>query len=86
MIFPGGSIVKFIMSKRTITMPIDSSPQNLNSSLRMPTIEWSTPFVGRQVELGQLHALLTHSHTRLVTILGPGGMGCQVPILYTNDK
>jgi predicted ATPase/DNA-binding CsgD family transcriptional regulator len=35
----------------------------------------STPFVGRQQELDEISALLNHDHTRLITILAPGGMG-----------
>ncbi|MFW5943485.1 MAG: ATP-binding protein [Chloroflexota bacterium] len=34
-----------------------------------------TPFVGRDEELARLFALLSEPHTRLVTIVGPGGMG-----------
>jgi predicted ATPase/DNA-binding CsgD family transcriptional regulator len=35
----------------------------------------ATPFVGRQADLGKLRALLTTPEIRLVTILGPGGIG-----------
>ena len=35
----------------------------------------ATPFVGREHELGELNTLLKDNHTRLVTILAPGGMG-----------
>ncbi|HNB52751.1 MAG TPA: AAA family ATPase, partial [Anaerolineales bacterium] len=34
-----------------------------------------TPFVGRQRELAALDALLTNPDVRLVTLVGPGGMG-----------
>ncbi len=34
-----------------------------------------TPFVGREAELAELSALLADPKVRLVTILGPGGMG-----------
>ncbi len=34
-----------------------------------------TPFIGRKEELAELDALLADPETRLVTILGPGGMG-----------
>ena len=34
-----------------------------------------TPFIGRESELVELGALLTNSTGRLVTIVGPGGMG-----------
>jgi predicted ATPase/DNA-binding SARP family transcriptional activator len=35
----------------------------------------STPFVGREVELTHLQQLLAEPTVRLITILGPGGMG-----------
>ena len=35
----------------------------------------STPFVGREQALAELTSLLTQPQTRLVTIVGPGGMG-----------
>jgi predicted ATPase/DNA-binding SARP family transcriptional activator len=35
----------------------------------------TTPFVGRQAELAVLHDYLLHPDVRLVTIVGPGGMG-----------
>lgn len=35
----------------------------------------TTPFVGREAELAQLATLLGNSSSRLITILGPGGMG-----------
>ena len=34
-----------------------------------------TPFIGRERELAELAGLLAQSAVRLVTILGPGGMG-----------
>jgi len=34
-----------------------------------------TPFIGREIELAQIERLLTHEQQRLVTIVGPGGMG-----------
>ena len=34
-----------------------------------------TPFIGREIELGQIERLLTREGQRLVTIVGPGGMG-----------
>ncbi len=35
----------------------------------------TTPLIGREVELAALERLLTDPAIRLVTILGPGGMG-----------
>ncbi|MCA9984200.1 MAG: hypothetical protein KDE59_07900 [Anaerolineales bacterium] len=34
-----------------------------------------TPFVGRDIELAELHAVIAKPETRLLTILAPGGMG-----------
>ena len=34
-----------------------------------------TPFLGREIELAAIGRLLTHERQRLVTIVGPGGMG-----------
>ena len=34
-----------------------------------------TPFVGREIELAELHDLLVDPHQQLVTLLGPGGIG-----------
>ena len=34
-----------------------------------------TPFLGREIELAAIGRLLTHDGQRLVTIVGPGGMG-----------
>lgn len=34
-----------------------------------------TPFIGRQEELAQLNSMLKDPDTRLITIVGPGGMG-----------
>lgn len=35
----------------------------------------TTPFMGRESELAAIGRLLTHDRQRLVTIVGPGGMG-----------
>jgi predicted ATPase/DNA-binding SARP family transcriptional activator len=35
----------------------------------------ATPFIGREQELAELQALLADPQTRLITIVGPGGMG-----------
>lgn len=34
-----------------------------------------TPFIGRKTELTELEAMITDPYTRLVTIVGPGGIG-----------
>ena len=41
------------------------------TNLPVPT----TPFLGREAELGEIHALLAAEATRLVTLTGPGGSG-----------
>jgi predicted ATPase/DNA-binding CsgD family transcriptional regulator len=48
-------------------------PVELHS--RVSPGDWATPFVGRQAELDQLRALLADPAARLVTVLGPGGIG-----------
>ena len=35
----------------------------------------ATPFIGREIELVEISRLLSSEHRRLVTIVGPGGMG-----------
>ncbi len=35
----------------------------------------SSPFFGREEEMGEIEKLLLHSSTRLITLLGPGGFG-----------
>jgi serine/threonine protein kinase/tetratricopeptide (TPR) repeat protein len=43
------------------------------STLRLPA--QTTPFVGREAELEELSSLLVESDVRLLSIVGPGGMG-----------
>ncbi len=50
-----------------LTPSVPPAPNNLPVSL--------TPFVGRETELAELHDLLVDPHQRLVTLLGPGGIG-----------
>lgn len=40
-----------------------------------PPLLWSTPFIGRHEEMRRAHELLAESPCRLLTILGPGGIG-----------
>ncbi len=47
----------------------DSFP--INHNLKIP----ATPFIGRQEELAFLNSLIKDPDVRLITILGPGGMG-----------
>jgi predicted ATPase/DNA-binding CsgD family transcriptional regulator len=47
--------------------PGTNMPHNLSTQL--------TPFIGRDAEIAKLDALLSEPGTRLITILGPGGVG-----------
>jgi len=51
------------------------TPTPSNASVKHNLAAQTTPFVGREAELGQLEDLLDDPAVRLVTILGPGGMG-----------
>ncbi|MEY2934910.1 MAG: hypothetical protein RL033_5659 [Pseudomonadota bacterium] len=51
--------------------PALAAAPRISTSLPVAT----TPFVGRQSELAELCGLLRHPSTRLVTLVGPGGMG-----------
>jgi predicted ATPase/DNA-binding CsgD family transcriptional regulator len=55
------------LSLRNGSHAVEAIPNNLPPQ--------TTPFVGRKRELAELHALLSDPHVRLITILGPGGMG-----------
>ena len=52
-----------------------SSPAPPATSLRTSLPVPPTPFVGRTVELAQIARLLAVSECRLLTLVGPGGMG-----------
>jgi predicted ATPase/class 3 adenylate cyclase len=47
--------------------------RSLGTRANLPT--YSTPLVGRQSELGELHQLIGERRARLVTLTGPGGTG-----------
>ncbi len=51
----------------TPTTPVDQVRHNLPAG--------TIPFIGRQTELHELSALLDDPNVRLLTVLGPGGMG-----------
>ena len=56
------------------TLALDEIPASLPAPLdRLPTP--GTPFVGRQAETTALALLLASPAVRLITIVGPGGMG-----------
>ena len=40
-----------------------------------PSSAWSTPFVGREREMEELRRILVDSPCRLLTVIGPGGVG-----------
>jgi predicted ATPase/DNA-binding CsgD family transcriptional regulator len=48
-------------------------PIPVTRTSNLPT--YPTPFVGREEELAELTTLLRDPHVRLVTLVGPGGMG-----------
>lgn len=52
---------------------IRSATSNREQMLRLPA--QSTPFLGRQRELAELGRLLANPDCRLVTLVGPGGVG-----------
>ncbi|MCL4803484.1 MAG: AAA family ATPase [Anaerolineae bacterium] len=56
---------------RTVTDEIVYPPVRTRHNLPADT----TPFIGREIELADIHRLLVREHFRLVTIVGPGGIG-----------
>ena len=44
-------------------------------SARKPLPSYNTPFVGRQKEVAEIESLLTDANCRLLTLVGPGGIG-----------
>ena len=56
---------------RTAPMPAPAPPAVALRGFPAPV----TPFVGREAELARLHAALSDDGERLVTLLGPGGVG-----------
>jgi len=54
---------------------VDGAPAPATPAQRRKLPHQGTPFVGRAAELSALDALFAVSATRLVTLLGPGGMG-----------
>lgn len=60
------------MAPSPVVAPPDSiSPQSAKHNLAAPT----TPLVGRTTEIAELTQLCADSEHRLITILGPGGIG-----------
>ncbi|HET9911901.1 MAG TPA: tetratricopeptide repeat protein, partial [Anaerolineales bacterium] len=49
------------------------TPKALSPQSNLPV--FPTPLIGRERELGQLHQLLCDPQCRLLTLVGPGGMG-----------
>jgi predicted ATPase len=56
------------IQSNTLAVARDSRPRS-----NLPA--QATPFIGREAELAELEALIEDSEVRLVTIVGPGGMG-----------
>ena len=57
----------------SLSLPPDTP---LPTSLPLPSLPAAEgPLIGRAQELADLRALLTHGETRLLTLIGPGGVG-----------
>jgi predicted ATPase/transcriptional regulator with XRE-family HTH domain len=55
---------------------VSTQHQDLGSKVQNPdALPYVTPFVGREAELGQVMKLLLQRRVRLVTVLGPPGVG-----------
>ncbi len=65
------SFVQIQDVERRPTGGLDSRKDERTARLPVPP----TPFVGRESELDDVHALLTEPGSRLVTLTGPGGTG-----------
>jgi predicted ATPase/DNA-binding CsgD family transcriptional regulator len=50
-------------------------PPSQTAAPRQDLPVYSTPFIGRDAEMGELGALLNNPQVRLMTLVGPGGMG-----------
>ncbi|MFL6128280.1 MAG: ATP-binding protein [Mycobacteriales bacterium] len=61
-----------VLLTERFTRPVRVAPQGLRSA-RLPVPP--TAIVGREAEVGALGALLADPETRLVTLVGPGGIG-----------
>jgi len=61
------------MEMGLLDAPVLPVPPNTEPKHNLPAA--LTPFIGRSEERDDLCRMLTHPHTRLVTLLAPGGMG-----------
>jgi predicted ATPase len=64
-----------ITQEATQSLPILSSDQNRPTSAAHNLPNPATTFVGRQAELAELARYLRDPHHRLITLVGPGGIG-----------
>lgn len=62
--------IRAAMRKERFDTPV-SEPAILRNNLPAQT----TPFVGREAEVNEMMQLLEQPETRLITLMGPGGMG-----------
>jgi len=56
-------------------LPSDFAPLRAEEVVNHNLPTQLTEFIGREMELASLHALLSDVHNRLITIVAPGGMG-----------
>jgi hypothetical protein len=60
---------------RTVSRPIAGPEISAYAAPRVHLPALPTPFIGREQEVEQLHKLLTDPGCRMLTLVGPGGIG-----------
>lgn len=69
-----GTSLENILLGRDVSTPLPTTPvTSLRRHHNLPV--QNTPFLGRDIELAELSQLLADPKVRLISILGPGGMG-----------
>lgn len=63
------------ISNLTVNIPVKQETKLEAKSYKSNLPQTLTPFIGRTLELLELTNLLAESETRLITLLGPGGIG-----------
>lgn len=80
------ALAQYETCRRLLRSELDVAPAQETESLRMrlaaiaqrpahPLPPTTTPFIGRSAEVAELTQLLAGPHNRLITLVGPGGMG-----------